>query len=478
MPESTWLATLASLLVLSSLAAAEPIRIGSARQLFVDDYLIESTEGLRRTVHRWEKHPENPVLPADKPWENGGNYILAYGGAIYDQDDGIFKMWYWTGTPRPEKEGDPPRREVMCYATSPDGVYWQKPDLGIYVWAGSPENNIVMSSEGDNMETYGVIKTPFDPDPKRLYKACFWEARPDGRRGVWTATSSDGLHWIKSDTPIAPKAGDTVGFLYDSLHGKYICFVKIHTDRGRSRAQVESEDFVTWAEPRLIMKTDDEDDQPCDLYNNSGFVWGDMLLGWLQVFYQHQDPYKSRLVLELIHSRDGRDWHRMRGRETVLDVGPDGSWDRTNQSQANGAPIIVGDRMYMYYGGRTYYHKPFQGGESNCNIGLGTMRLDGFVSMDANPLGGTLTTKPLVWQGDTLHVNVESDWGHCHVELLEDTGEPVAGLEGGEAEDIHADTVDAVVTWAGSSSVASRAGKPTRLRFRLQNARLYSFWVE
>jgi len=69
-----------------------------------------------------------------------------------------------------------------------------------------------------------------------------------------------------------------------------------------------------------------------------------MLLGWLQVFYKHDDPYKHRLVLELIYSRDGLNWNRLPNREPVLDEGPDGSWDRTNQSPATGTPIVVGAR--------------------------------------------------------------------------------------------------------------------------------------
>ena len=34
-----------------------PIRVSSATQLFVDDHLIASSAGLRKTVHQWERHP-------------------------------------------------------------------------------------------------------------------------------------------------------------------------------------------------------------------------------------------------------------------------------------------------------------------------------------------------------------------------------------------------------------------------------------
>ncbi len=124
--------------------------------------------------------------------------------------------------------------------------------------------------------------------------------------GVWSATSPDGIHWTKSKALIMPSMGDTVGFFYDSIHEKYVCFAKRYTDRGRSRFQCESKDFLNWTNPHLIMKTDDKDDQPCDFYNNTGFVWDKMLLGWY-VFKYSDDGGRSwskdRYRLPL---RDGR----------------------------------------------------------------------------------------------------------------------------------------------------------------------------
>ncbi len=35
--------------------AAEPIKIGSQRQLFLDDYILERTADLKRTLHQPEK---------------------------------------------------------------------------------------------------------------------------------------------------------------------------------------------------------------------------------------------------------------------------------------------------------------------------------------------------------------------------------------------------------------------------------------
>ena len=62
---------LLSALLTPSLSATEPADIGSRRQLFLDDFIIEDIDGLTRTMHRPVKH--GPVLKAEKPWE--GVYI-------------------------------------------------------------------------------------------------------------------------------------------------------------------------------------------------------------------------------------------------------------------------------------------------------------------------------------------------------------------------------------------------------------------
>jgi hypothetical protein len=471
----------AALLAAALTCAAEPIRVGKERRLLVDGYVIAGMEGLRRTVHQWQKHPGNPVLRGETPWEGGGTYAAAYGSVMYDEEERLFKMWYWA---RNDGAG------AMLYATSQDGIHWQRPTLNLLEFRGSRSNNICLLPESSNMETYGAFKDPDDPDPARRYKALLWERVSPGAwgegnpphqlAGVWTAISPDGIHWTKSRQPIAthPPVGDTVGFLDCRAEGRYVGFVKIQTDRKRSRAIIESPDFISWSEPRLIFETDDRDDQPCDVYNNTAFRYQELYLGWLQIFYHHQDPYLSRLELELIYSRDGREWHRMPGRETVLPVGPDGSWDRANQSAAGGRPIRVGDLLYLYYGGRPYYHPPFTGGEVRCSIGLATLRVDGFASLDASPLGGTLTTKPLALDGSRLFVNCVSDWGHLRAEALDEHGRPRPGFGRDDCDDIAADGVRLPVSWRGKADLGAVMGRPVQLRFHLQNARLYSFWVE
>ena len=73
-----------------------------------------------------------------------------------------------------------------------------------------------------------------------------------------------------------------------------------------------------------------------------------------------------------------------------------------------------------------------------------------------------------------LVVNVKSDNGHCRIELLDQAGLPIAGYGKDDASDLVMDSVSAVASWNGKADVRQFLQKPVRLRFHLQNARLYS----
>ena len=51
--------------------AARPLDLGSRRELFVDDYLIEKIHGLELRLHH--PVPKEVVLVRDAPWEGSGS---------------------------------------------------------------------------------------------------------------------------------------------------------------------------------------------------------------------------------------------------------------------------------------------------------------------------------------------------------------------------------------------------------------------
>jgi len=165
---------------------------------------------------------------------------------------------------------------------------------------------------------------------------------------------------------------------------------------------------------------------------------------------------------------------------------------------------------YYLSSGKTVDGRAFAGGEitngivrrgdeiwqyANCRVGgqpatvRVTQRLDGFLSLDAGPETGTVITRPFVFEGSKLVLNADAKgWVKVAVLNLPGremsgfniglTGEPeteVTGFGIGECDPIRADSVWHVVTWQGSFDVGNLAGQVVRLRFEMQDTKLYAF---
>ena len=56
--------------------------------------------------------------------------------------------------------------------------------------------------------------------------------------------------------------------------------------------------------------------------------------------------------------------------------------------------------------------------------------------------------------------------------------EPVAGRTLAECRPVSGNSLAAPITWQTADKITIPAGDHVRLQFELQNARLYSFWIE
>ena len=137
--------------------------IGTRRELFVDDYLIETTSGCELRLHH--PIPREVALVHDAPWE--GN-LSCYHTVFKDGD--LYRMYY-RGTQLDCARGSRKMHDdFTCYAESDDGIQWRKPELGIFEFNGSKKNNIILG--GYPAHNFA----PFlDPNPdcptKHKYKA-------------------------------------------------------------------------------------------------------------------------------------------------------------------------------------------------------------------------------------------------------------------------------------------------------------------
>jgi hypothetical protein len=474
--------------------AQSPFDVGNRSQLFVDQVLVRSTENVAFTLHPAKKHPKNPLLQADQPWE--GWRLEIYGSVLYDDQEGIFKMWYIGEAP------DYFPHYATLYATSRDGLTWEKPLVGPLPCPQAAEHNAV----ADACLLASVIKDKADPDPARRYKMICWIQEPP--YGYHTLVSPDGLHWSRwSREPICP-GGDVITGFFDRSRGLYVAFPKINARvRGHDRRcfwRITSPDFVTWSPPQLVFAPDLRDDagslarieevrplldvpddptlMRTEFYGVGIYQAESCTLAFPWVFTINNEARYGNQEgpgeLQLAVSRDLEHWERP-FRVPCVPRGQMGEWDCGFFTTAAEA-ISVGDEVWLYYGGSNYTHGTpclyraegtgrhtrFTG-----SIGLATWKRDRFVSVDAPAEGGTLTTVPLVFSGSRLELNAATrEGGQVVVEILDPAGRLL-----GRSEAFTGDALRHPVVWETGPALDQLAGKPIVLRFRLRNAELYAF---
>ena len=95
--------------------------------------------------------------------------------------------------------------------------------------------------------------------------------------------------------------------------------------------------------------------------------------------------------------------------------------------------------------------------------------------MQAPLNGGELLTKPLVFKGDHLVLNLStSAVGSIQVEIQDESGVPIPGFGLDECPDVFGDALERTVSWKNGADVSPLLGLPIRLRFMLKDANLYS----
>jgi hypothetical protein len=452
-----------------------PIDVG--RQLFVDDFLIESTS-LVRTLHQAQPFVGNPILKPETARElDGGKRpgaALHSGGVWFDHRDGWFKMWYmpaWYGG--------------MAYARSRDGLAWERPRLN-----QPPGDNLLVipDTKGRVPGTFNIWVDWYADDENERFKS--WQFFRTGLSGDMLL-SADGIHW-RTAGPIGA-SDDKNTLFYNPFRKRWVYSIKAPKAPFRYRHYREHADFDLgrqWKpeEPVFWVRADERDEPAPEvgdtpqLYDLQCAAYESLVVG---VFMIHKGP-KNEICLKtgtpklteimLGFSRDGFHWDRPDRRPFITPTKQAGDWDRTNLEEAGGGFLVVGDHLYFYYS--AYNGEAPKGNDmyAGAATGVAFLRRDGFASMDAGGEPGQLTTRPLRFSGGHLFVNVDVPRGELRAEVVGVDGRVLDGFSRESSIPLTIDSTRIELRWEGADLV-KLAGREVRLRFWLSNGRLYSFWI-
>ena len=443
-----------------------------------------------------------PILARDRPWEQGQ---LCWAQVM--ADEGRYRMWYGLIL------GRAPKREVLCYAESEDGVEWHKPELGIVEVSGSVKSNIVFAGPG--AVHFSVAKCPHEPPDKRyrcMYFKSWFEGEPgeelDSDEGhhrldvknaakpgesvppvslhgkMLGMDSPDGLHWTPIQNPILDEWHDTHNICtYDEAAGVYRAYLRGFYGGRRAISYSETKDFERWPSSRVIHHCNACDAPDESLYSNGYTRYPgrpDLHLLFPAVYHQSTDTVYGQLAV----SRDGVNWSRL-SRQAIVPIGGDDEPDGYNAYPEPDLLRFRSDgkfRMLYHSSGihhNEWYNETLRDGDYASVYRWaewGEDRLAGVHAADE----GELTIAPQAC-GDRLLVNFRAEPdGWVRFELVDRLVWPPQawpGIEGHRFEDMQPMTGDqthAPVAWRGSPDLSSLAGKAVAVRVKLRKATLFS----
>ena len=509
--------------------------IGSRREMFVDKAIIEQTSG-NAGLRLHQPSIREVSIEHDEPWEGNGcvYHSVFKDGDLYRM---YYAAGQLEVTPNGVNAGT--HGQFCCYAESRDGIHWQKPRLGLHEFNGSKDNNIVLVRQqvGDAISEPGepaVFKdeNPDAPENAR-YKALLPANRlpKDHRRGLLAFKSSDGLNWTPmSDASIINDgAFDSQNLAFwDAANGHYRAYWRYFTGGGhdekvwdpqghRAIRTAISKDFLHWTDQADLQYVDSPSEQ---LYTNSVKPYHrapHMLIGFPMRYIErgHTDgpDHEARAgvtaerlqkwssSLKALPELENRQWrakaserygraiteglfmtsrdgiHFKRWNEGFLRPGIErsGTWNYAHQAMAwhpvetksslEGAPNEL-----SFYAVESYWT-----GKSDL-LRRYTLRLDGFVSVNAPMSGGEIITRPITFTGKHLWLNFStSAAGSVWVEVQDESGQPLSGYTQSDCEELFGDTVDRNVVWKSGKDLTSLVGRTVRIRFVLRDADVFSF---
>jgi predicted GH43/DUF377 family glycosyl hydrolase len=282
----------------------------------------------------WTKYPGNPVLTPG-PYNSWEDYTVYSPFVLKDGD--TLKMWY-TGS----KSFDV---DHIGYATSTDGIHWQKDSANPVLLAGAPgswDDEVVSHPKIILIDTtYHMWYGGTDINPYTAYR-------------IGYATSPDGINWTKADSvnPVldlgepgewdsATLAGHSYFFDGDTFHMWYSGSDNTNFDN-TCIGYAKSPDGINWVRypgNPVFRGTSSWNSlgvlAPCVIVDSSGYkMW-------------YQGTYGSYDRIGYVTSSDGINW-TVSG-SFVLDVGGWANWDHQYVSH----PHVFNDATsyYMWYAG-------------------------------------------------------------------------------------------------------------------------------
>ncbi|MBN2291475.1 MAG: hypothetical protein JXM70_03560, partial [Pirellulales bacterium] len=321
------------------------------------------------------------MLKPDKPWEftKMGSFAAPYSGGVwFDPADRLFKVWYHGGN-----------MAATCYATSKEGIHWEKPDLDVVAMG----TNIVLKPGMDRPTDKTFDSTTIwldhnDPEARFKYFAAERASGPKRMFVMVYRSSVDGIHWSEP-LAVGGARGDRSTVFYNPFRKVWVLSERCRWGGYSSRARAYTENphphkliaesfnrtagTVMWAAADKLDPTNPVKKyaEGPSLYNLDAAAYESLMLGLFSIWQgpegaqiPRRDKVHKRNDILIGYSRDGFHWHRPDRRRFISCSWDANDWRFGNVQSVAGGPLVVGDKLYFYFSGRAKVDSGRYGKES------------------------------------------------------------------------------------------------------------------
>ena len=476
--------------------------IGSTREVCWDKYLVSSMENTCVRMHKAVK--KNIALDCNEKWEE---LRVGYLSTLKLGD--TYRMYYRSSGSRNKT------KECFCMAESKDGKIFKRVPCSFYEYDGAKKNNIMFMDDTRFVDNFSIhVDTNPACPPDEKFKALSLSIKKvDGKYylDLLYYKSADGINFEKVGILDFPGIFDTHNVvLWDENEEEYKMYFRDFHDFDGSRSNyyprdeimepcyrdiclTRSKDFVHWTKPEQIKYSDG--DIHIQMYTNQVIKYPRA-----NIFFGMPTRYVNR-VKDTVNFKYLPDWDGLRAKyieegsrqgtvatDCVLMTSRDGeTFDRWHE--AFYAPGLEKRRNWQYGEGYfshglietecdeneelteySFFTAEGRWGETSKVVRY-TVRLDGFYSWFADYTGGTVMTKPVIFDGDALEINfATSALGYVKITLCDEDGNALEGYESGR---LFGNSLSRPVDF--DKELSSLAGTPVCMKIELKDADLYSF---
>lgn len=481
------------------------INLKIGRNLFVDNYLIESMSNCDIKYYKGELHKKNPIL---KLSPNEGNVMAApnMDAVIYDPYSKHFKMFYTNFL-----NGESSK---LSLAISDDGINWIKPIiLNKKIKAFKPcckncetlehkynESNNIVSLLGGCKNGKGrgssiQLLDRKEKDRTKIFKMLFGHCN-----FLNICESKDGINWSMSDKTSGWGSGAPWYTSYNPFKKKYIFTFRDnlpHANMTRVQRYKEVNELtdkwskwnkqesyggvgfrdITQSDPQIWACADKYDttisNRPPAIYGSHTIPYENLMINFFSVYKGQHSVKNIFLEIYLGFSRNGTEYYRpTKNRQAFIEEDKNNSNNRKLQSYmcVTGGNLLIKDEEIFIYVCNTNQQTPIP---TNDTL-LYTLRRDGFASVSSlEQSESVLTTKILNINAEYLFVNFDcGNNGYLKVEILNEDNEIINEYSKDETNIFTLNSTKHNITWKNKKKVVI---DKIKIKFYFVGS-LYSFW--